>query len=53
VHVFGNDQAEHAVAEEFETLVGNARVGAGMGQGALEKIAVLEDMSEALLEISR
>jgi hypothetical protein len=48
-----DDQAEHAIAEEFETLIGSLCVGAGMGQRAAKQIAVAEDMPEALFEISR
>jgi hypothetical protein len=53
VQFLGDDQAEDAVAEKFETLVGDDRVGAGMGQGALEQIPVGEDMAEPFFEVSR
>jgi hypothetical protein len=49
----GDDQPEDAVAEELEALIGGAGIGAGMRQGALEQIAVLEAMTETFLEVSR
>ncbi len=53
VQFLGDDQAEHAVADEFETLIGHLRVGAGMGQRALQQIAIRKDVPQPLFEISR
>jgi hypothetical protein len=53
VQFLGDDQAKHAVAEKFETLVGEDRAGAGMGERALQEFAVGEDVAQALFQISR
>ncbi len=37
VQLFGHDQAQHPVAQEFQPLVGARRARAGMGQRALQK----------------
>jgi hypothetical protein len=50
---FGHEQAEHAVAEKFKALIGARGICAGMGERALQQIAIGEMMAEALFEISR
>jgi hypothetical protein len=53
VEFFGDDQAQDAIAKKLEALVGDAGIGAGMSQGALEQFAILEAVTEAFLEVSR
>jgi hypothetical protein len=53
VQPFGADQPEHAVAQEFQALVGGVGVGAGMSEGALQKRPVCENMSEPRFQVSR
>jgi hypothetical protein len=53
VQLFRDDQPEHAVAQKFEALVRNARIGAGVRERALEQVAILEAVAEAFFEVSR
>jgi len=53
VQFLGDDEAEHAVAEEFEALVGADRTGAGMGERTLEQRRIGEGVAEALFQLSR
>ena len=46
----GHDQRQHAVAEEFQPLVGARGIGAGMGERTIEKFAVLEGVAEFFFE---
>jgi hypothetical protein len=49
----GDDQPEHAVAEEFQPLVGGMGGGAGVSQGPLEQSLVREEVAQPRLQISR
>jgi len=53
MQVFRHDQPEHAVAKEFESLIGHLRVGAGMSQRALQQIAIRKFVAEPLFEVTR
>ena len=50
VEFFGDDQAQHPVAEKFQPLIGKRRMGAGMGERALQKLRIGKMVAEFLFE---
>jgi hypothetical protein len=51
MQVFGDHEAEHAVAEKFETFIGDLCIGAGMGERAPQKVAIGEAMAKAFFKL--
>ena len=49
---FRDDQAENPIAEKLEALIINVDIGAGVGQGALQEVQVLERMIQAGLKFA-
>ena len=47
---FGDDKTEHAVAQEFEPLVGRLVARARMGERALQELPVGEDVTELFFQ---
>ena len=47
VQLVGDDEAQHAIAQKFETLVGTRRIGARMRQRPREQAFVLEHMAQS------
>jgi hypothetical protein len=50
---FRRDQPQNAIAEKLKSFVGRLRIRARMGERPLEQLAVLENVTQSSLKISR